>query len=67
MPYRAGDDKVTKYSINNKTVKTFICKKTVQYLGFMINKDGITTTEQNIEKKITPYQRQKKKPEAILD
>ena len=34
-----------------KPVKTFICKKTVHYLGFMINKNGITTTEENIEKK----------------
>ena len=33
-----------------KPVKTFLCKKTVQYLGFMINKNGITTTEENIEK-----------------
>ena len=33
-----------------KTVKTFICMKTVQYLGFMINKNGITTTDENIEK-----------------
>ena len=47
MPYRAGDDKVSKCS---KPVKTFICKKTVHYLGFMINKNGITTTERNIEK-----------------
>ena len=31
-----------------KPVKTFLCKKTVQYLGFMINKNGITTTEENI-------------------
>ena len=42
-----------------KPVKTFLCKKIVQYLGFMINKNGITTTEENIEKiRITPYQRQ---------
>ena len=33
-----------------KPVKTFLCMKTVQYLGFMINKNGITTTEENIEK-----------------
>ena len=33
-----------------KPVNTFLCKKTGQYLGFMINKDGITTTEENIEK-----------------
>ena len=33
-----------------KPVKTFLCKKTVQYLGFMINKNGITTTNENIEK-----------------
>ena len=33
-----------------KPVKTFLCKKTIQYLGFMINKNGITTTEENIEK-----------------
>ena len=50
MPYRTGDDKVTKCSINSKPVKPFLCKKTVQYLGFMINKNGITTTEENIEK-----------------
>ena len=31
-------------------VKTLLCKKTVHYLGFMINKNGITTTEENIEK-----------------
>ena len=31
-------------------VKTLLCKKTVQYLGYMISKDGITTTEENIEK-----------------
>ena len=33
-----------------KPVKTFLCKKTVHYLGFIINKNGITTTEENIEK-----------------
>ena len=33
-----------------KPVKTFLCKKKVQYLGYMISKDGITTTEENIEK-----------------
>ena len=33
-----------------KPVDTFLCKKTVHYLGFIINKDGITTTEENIEK-----------------
>ena len=33
-----------------KPVKTFLCKKTVQYLGFMMNKNGITTTDENIEK-----------------
>ena len=33
-----------------KPVNTFICKKTVQYLGLMINKNEITTTEENIEK-----------------
>ena len=33
-----------------KPVKTFLCKKTVQYIGFMINKKGITTIEENIEK-----------------
>ena len=33
-----------------KPVKTFLCKKTVQYLGFTINKNGITTAEENIEK-----------------
>ena len=33
-----------------KPVKTFLCKKTVQYLGYMKNKNGITTTEENIEK-----------------
>ena len=31
-------------------MKTFICEKTVQYLEFMINKNEITTTEENIEK-----------------
>ena len=30
--------------------KTFLCKKTVKYLGYMISKDGISTTEENIEK-----------------
>ena len=30
--------------------KTFLCKKTVKYLGYMISKDGISTTEGNIEK-----------------
>ena len=35
--------------LSAKPVKTFLCKKTVQYLGFMINKNGITT-EENIEK-----------------
>ena len=50
MPYRGGDDKVTKCSIDSKPVKIFLGKKTVQYIGFMINKDGITTTEENIEK-----------------
>ena len=40
-----------------KPVKTFLCKKTVQYLGFMINKNR--TTEGNIDKiRIAPYQRQ---------
>ena len=33
-----------------KPVKTFLCKKTVQYLGIMINKNGITTTEEHFEK-----------------
>ena len=33
-----------------KPAKTFLCKKKVQYLGYMISKDGITTTEENIEK-----------------
>ena len=33
-----------------KPVKTLLCEKTVQYLGFVINKDGITTTEENIGK-----------------
>ena len=35
--------------LTTKRVKTFLCKKTVQYLGFMINKDGIRTTEENID------------------
>ena len=35
--------------LTEKQVKTFLCKKTVHYLGFMINKNGITTTEENIE------------------
>ena len=38
--------------LTSKAVKTFLCKKTVQYPGFMINKNGITTTEENIEKKL---------------
>ena len=46
-----------------KPVKTFICKKTVQYLGFMINKNGITATEENIEK-IKNYQIPKTVKEA---
>ena len=47
-----------------KPVKTFLCKKTVQYLGFMINKNELTTTEENIEKiKNYPIP----KTEAILD
>ena len=29
-----------------KPVKTFLCKKKVQYLGYVISKDGITTTEE---------------------
>ena len=33
-----------------KPVKPFLCKKTVQHLGYMITKNGITTTEENIEK-----------------
>ena len=31
-------------------IKILLCKKTVQYLGYMISKDRITTTEENIEK-----------------
>ena len=50
MPYRTGDDKVQNAQLTAKPVKTFLCKKTVHYLGFMINKNGITTTEENIEK-----------------
>ena len=45
MPYRGGDDKVTKCSIKSKTNEM----KTVHYHGFMINKNGITTTEENNE------------------
>ena len=36
--------------ITAKPVKTFLCKKKVQYLGYMTSKDGITTTDGNIEK-----------------
>ena len=32
-----------------KPVKTVLCKKTVQYLGYMISRYGITTNEENIE------------------
>ena len=40
-----------------KPVKTLICKKIVQHLGFMINKNGIMTTEEILRKlRITPYQ-----------
>ena len=49
MPYRGGDAKVTKCPIDSKTLRNR-SKKTVQYLGFMINKNGITTTQENIEK-----------------
>ena len=43
MPYRGGDDKVTKCSIDSKTSENI-------ELEFKINKDGITTNEENIEK-----------------
>ena len=33
-----------------KPVKTFLCKKSVHYLGYKLNKNGITTTEHNIKK-----------------
>ena len=36
--------------VTAKPAKTFFCKRTVQYLGYTINKHGITTTEENIEK-----------------
>ena len=32
-----------------KPVKTFLCNRTVQYLGYTINNHGTTTTEENIE------------------
>ena len=41
-----------------KPVKTFLCKRTVQYLGYTINTHGIATTEKNIEK-IKNYPRPK--------
>ena len=51
--------KLQNAQLTAKPVNIFLCKKTVQYLGFMINKNGITTTEDNIEKKrIVPYHRQ---------
>ena len=33
-----------------KPVNTFLCKKKLQYFGYMISKDGITTTEEYIYK-----------------
>ena len=33
-----------------KPTKTFLCKKAVKYLGYMISKDKISTTKENIEK-----------------
>ena len=36
--------------LREKPVKTLLCKITVHYLGFTINTNGITTTEENIEK-----------------
>ena len=36
--------------ITAKPVKTLLCKKKVQCLGYMVSKDGITTTKENIEK-----------------
>jgi len=37
-------------NLTAKPVKTFLCKKTVQFLGFTISKQGIATTDENIEK-----------------
>ena len=37
-------------NLTAKPMKTFLCKKTVQFLGFTISKQGIATTDENIEK-----------------
>ena len=33
-----------------KPEKTFLCKRSVQYLGFILDKSGVSTTEENIAK-----------------
>ena len=47
-------------------VKTILCKKTVQYIGFMINKKGVTTTEENIEKWNYPIPKTVKEARSYL-
>ena len=42
-----------------KPEKTFLCKKKVQYLGFTLSKEGITTTDENI-RKVKNFPRPKK-------
>ena len=37
-------------NLTAKPVKTFLCKKSVRYLGFILDKNGISTTEENISK-----------------
>ena len=42
--------RLSEANLTAKPVKTFLCKKTVKYLGFTLNKYGLTTTEENVEK-----------------
>ena len=37
-------------NLTAKPEKTFLCKKTITYLGFTLNKRGITTTQDNVDK-----------------
>ena len=43
-------------NLTAKPEKTYLCKKTIAYLGFTINKHGVATTDENVAK-ITKFPR----------